>query len=301
MDHPIRSDNRLANPASRFYRKIFRPHDPYGWADYHVVPERRGTLWIHCHGARRRIGADLEFVAVPPGLRDVALDLMFAIIRHLRVGRAVSADTSLNARLVSKDQSFAHLATFRAGPRTDGRHRGSLRIADRGEPMNAGFPYRLFAAHLVAQAEEREDAKGKESLFRHAIEIFPGDFGGDNGAEFDPAEPDLTVQQNRSNLAAYTGLAEILRAQRRMGEAAGFLEAAIARCPAWAMAYREHLMQAYSPDDPYMRYWKDANIGEISLRRQAAEAGTAKAPSAPAGPARKPGFGRRPRGVADFL
>lgn len=300
MDHPITSKTRLTGPIGRLYRKLLKPDDPRGWADYHMVPDRRGTLWIHCHGLQRRLGGDLEFVGVPPELRAVALDLMFAVIRHLKGGRRAVADMPLGVRLVSKTQSFAHLATLRAAPRADKRHQGSLRILDYDETIQSGFPRRLFGTHLAAQAEAAEDPKRKEKLYRLAIEIFPGDFGGDEGVEFDPAAPDLTVQQNRSNLTAYMGLAEILRAQRRMGEAAGFLEAAIARCPGWAMTHRAHLLQDYRPDDPYLRYWNDANIGEIALRRQAEEKRAATAPSAP-GAARRPGFGRRPRGVADFL
>lgn len=300
MDHPITSKTRLTGPVSRLYRKLFKPDDPRGWADYHMVPERRGTLWIHCHGLQRRLGYDLELVAVPPEFRAVALDLMFAVIRHFRGGRPAAADMPLSARLVSKSQRFAHLATLRAAPRADKRHQGSLRVLDHDEPIQSGFPHRLFATHLAAQAEAAEDPKRKERLYRRALEIFPGDFGGDEGTEFDPNAPDLTMQQNRSNLAAYMGLAEILRAQRRMGEAAGFLEAAIARCPRWAMVHRVHLLQDYRPDDPYLRYWKDANIGEIVLRRQAEEKRTRTAPPPP-GAARRPSFGRRPRGVADFL
>jgi len=300
MNHPITSKIRLAGPVSRLYRKLFKPDDPRGWADYHMVPDRRGTLWIHCHGLQRRLGGDLEFVAVPTDLRAVALDLMFAVIRHLKGGHRACADMPLSARLVSKTQSFAHLATLRTAPRADKRHLGSLRILDYDEPIQSGFPRRLFASHLAAQAEAAKDPKRKEKLYRRAIEVFPGDFGGDEGVEFDPAAPDLTVQQNRSNLVAYMGLAEILRAQRRMGEAAGFLEAAIARCPVWAMAHRAFLLQDYRPDDPYLRYWNDANIGEIALRRQAEEKRAAAASPAP-GAARRPGFGRRPRGVADFL
>lgn len=300
MDHPITSKMRLAGPVSRLYRKYFKADDPRGWADYHLVPERRGTLWIHCHGLQRQLGSELELVAVPPELRAVALDLMFAVIRHFRGSRSAAADMTLKARLVPGTHNFAHLATLRAAPRADRRHQGSLRILDHGEPIQSGVPRRLFATHLAAQAEVAEDPKRKEKLYRRALEIFPGDFGGDEGTEFDPNAPDLTMQQNRSNLAAYMGLAEILRAQRRMGEAAGYLEAAIARCPRWAMAHRMQLLQDYRPDDPYLRYWQDANIGEIAVRRQTEEMRTRTPPPTPAA-GHRPSFGRRPRGVADFL
>lgn len=300
MDHPIKSGTRLVAPPGRYFRKFFMPDDPRGWADYHIVPERRGTLWIHCHGARRRIGADLEFVAVPPELRPVAIELLFALIRQFSGRRAVAADAPVAVRPLSKAQAFAHVATLRAAPRTDKRHQGILRIVDHEAPMNAGYPYRLFATHLVAKATRQADTKRKESLYRRAIDIFPGDFAGDEGTVFDPSAPDLTALQNRSNLAAYLGMAEILRTQRRMGEAAGFLEPAIARCPTWAMAYREHLLQSYSADDPYLRYWKDVNIGEITVRRQSEEK-SAQGPAASRTAPSRPGFGRRPRGVSDFF
>lgn len=301
MDHPRTSDVRLTGRVSRLYRKFFRPEDPLGWADYHTVRERRGTLWVHCHGLRRSLGAELEFVAVPHDLRDVAQDLLIELIRHLRQGHAVAADTDFEARLLSPGQSFAHLASFRTAPRSDRRHTGMLRVVDRGEPMQSGFPVRLFAAHLTARAEAESRRRRKEGLYRKAIEIFPGDFADDReGADFDPAAPVLTSLQYRSNLAAYLGLAEFLRAQRRVGEAAGCLEAAIARCPGWARVYREYLLLTYRADDPYLRYWKDADVGRIVLRRRAEAEAAAPAAVAP-GPVRRAGFGRRPRGVADFL
>lgn len=299
MNHPITGDVRLAGRLRRIYCRLFAAEDPRGWADYHIVPERRGTLWLHCHGARRRAGADLEFVAVPPELRDEVVDLMIAILRHARAGRRVAADAHLAGNLISRRQSFTHLATLRSAPWNDKRHRGLLRIVDYDAPAQSGFPRRLLATHVAARAESATDPATAEALYRRSIEVFAGDFGDEDvGAQFDPEAPDITALQNRSNLAAYVGLARILADAKRLGEASGFLEAAIARCPGWALGYRDHLMQSYRDEDPYLRYWKDANIAEITMRRRA-EARTQ--PGHASGPGHRPGFGRRPRGVADFL
>ncbi len=299
MNHPITGKIRLAGPLTRIYCRLFKDEDPRGWADYHVVPERRGTLWLHCHGAARRAGANLEIVAVPPELRDAAIGLLVAILRHARAGRRISADGHIAGTLVSPRQGFSNLATLRRAPWNDKRHRGMLRVVDYEASAQAGFPYRLLASHIAAQAETSNDAKTREALYREAIDVFPGEFGDDDlGSEFDPEAPDMTALQNRANLAAYIGLARMLAEQKRLGEASGFLEAAIARCPGWAIAYRDHLMQSYREEDPYLRYWHDANIAEITMRRRADAMTQSGNTGRPGG---RPGFGRRPRDVLDFL
>jgi hypothetical protein len=212
MQHPINENVRLASPVKRNYCRLFVPSSPLGWVDYHVVEERRGTLWVHCHGLRRRKGFDLEFVGVPTALRREAVRLMMGIIRIERDSAKFAPDTDFGGRFSSSQQSFSQAATFRGSPCNDPDHERFLRIVDFGEPMQSGFPARLFAAHLVARGQAQTDAKAAEKLFRRAIELFPGDTVLTTAvADYDPADGDITALQAKSNLGAWLGLALALR------------------------------------------------------------------------------------------
>lgn len=273
MKHPIKSGTRLVKPVPRLFYMLFGRSNPRGWADYHIVPERRGTLWIHCHGPARRGGANLEFVGVPMDLRNQALQLMFSLVAQMRAGRKFAADGDFAAALSSPRQGFMQIGTLRAAAWTDKDHKGMLRVVDHGELLNSGFPRRLFASHVAARAQRAEDPARKAALCRKSLDIFPGDFAdlaAGRGADADG----ITEPQNRCNLTAYTGLADALCAQGRYSDACGVIADAIARCPGWAHGYRDRLLQSGAPGTPYTRFWRDANIPEIADRRRpAAESG----------------------------
>lgn len=313
MQHPIKANTRLVSPLARLFYMIFNGGDPRAWAAYHMVPERRGTLWVHCHGLWRRRAANLEFTGVPPELRREAIELMFALARIARSKRRLGADEHFAERFTARGQRFAAIGTLRVTGRNDKQHAGMLRVVDYERPLTDGFPLRLFAAHLAAKADAAKDPKKKENLYRRALGIFPGEYAEMNeGADIDPAEPDLTELQHKCNVSAYFGLAESLRAQNRSGEAVAALADAIARCPGWAGAYREHLLRSGDREDRYFRFWRDADIADIAMRRpllaSAAAAPTqpplgSAAPTRPLGTAAPSrGFGRRPKdNYADLL
>ena len=266
MKHPIKSDTRVAGLFPRLLYRIFGRTNPRGWADYHVVPERRGTLWIHCHGPARRGGANLEFVGVPRELRNQALQLMFALVAQMRSGRKFAADEDFAAALSSPRQGLMQICTLRAAAWTDKGHRGMLRVVDYGELLNSGFPRRLFASHVAVRAQRADDPRRKAALCRTSLQIFPGDFV-DLATG---AGTEITELQNRCNLMAYTGLADALCAQGRYGDACGTIADAIARSPGWARDYRDQLLQSGEPENPYVRFWRDADISEIAMRRRPA-------------------------------
>lgn len=268
MQHPINRKTRLAGPAWRLCCRFFARSNPLGWADYHVVEERRGTLWVHCHGLKSRKGFELEFVGVPANLRQESIRLMMGIIRVLRRKGKFAPDTDFGDRFSSSRQSFSQVATFRISSRSDSDHEGTLRIVDFGEPMQSGFPTKLFAAHLVARGQGQTDAKKAEKLFRRAIELFPGEAAlAADTADYDPASGDITALQAKSNLGAWLGLALALRAQNRTPEACAAAADAIARCTDWARLYRDHFVQTDGRNDAYLHFWRDLDVIEVAARR----------------------------------
>lgn len=216
MQHPINGKIRLAGPVKRNYCRFFARSNPLGWADYHIVEERRGTLWVHCHGLKHRKGFDLEFVRVPANLRQEAIRLTMGVIRATRRGGKFAPDTDLGGRFSLPRQSFSQVATFRKSSRSDSDHEGTLRIVDYGETMQSGFPARLFASHLVARGQGQTNAKKAEKLFRRATELFPGEVAmAADSTDYNPADGDITALQAKSNLGGWLGLALALRAQNR--------------------------------------------------------------------------------------
>jgi hypothetical protein len=295
MQHPINENVRLASPVKRNYCRLFVPSSPLGWVDYHVVEERRGTLWVHCHGLRRRKGFDLEFVGVPTALRREAVRLMMGIIRIERDSAKFAPDTDFGGRFSSSQQSFSQAATFRGSPCNDPDHERFLRIVDFGEPMQSGFPARLFAAHLVARGQAQTDAKAAEKLFRRAIELFPGDTVLTTAvADYDPADGDITALQAKSNLGAWLGLALALRAQNRTPEACAAAADAIARCTDWARLYRDHFVRTDTRNDAYTHFWRNLDVLEVAMRRPVAASAR---PGSGRSVHKRGGFGGRVRPV----
>ena len=295
MQHPINGKVRLAGPVKRNYCRFLAPSNPLGWADYHIVEERRGTLWVHCHGLKRRKGFELEFVGVPATLRQEAIRLMMGIIRMLRGDGKFAPDTDFGGRFSASRQSFFQVGTFRMSPRSDNDHEHTLRIVDYGGPMQSGFPARLFAAHLVARGQTQTDAKKAEKLFRRAIELYPGEVAqAADTADYDPADGDITGLQIKSNLGGYLGLALALRAQNRTPDACAATADAIARCSDWARLYRDHFVRTDDRNDAYMQFWRDLDVLEVAAGRQP---GMAAPPVADLPGRKSGGFGERLRPV----
>lgn len=264
MIHPIASETRLVAPATRLFRRFFSPHDPHGWADYHSVEQPDGTLWIHCHGPRRQ--PDLELVCVPPDLRAHAHQLMFGIMAQGRALGGFGPDMDVEGAFSLPLQSFRQMATLRAAPCEDDDtdHRGMLRVVDWDQPLDSGFPRRLFASHIAAWAEFARDPGTKEAMCRRALAIFPGHFMEMTaGEDIRPDDADLTDPQFQANLTAYISLAHALFDQGRGNEGISYLQEAVARCPGWARVYRDHLLVTYSNDDRYIQFWRNVDIEQV--------------------------------------
>ena len=161
--------------------------------------------------------------------------------------------------------------------------------------MQAGFPARLFAAHMVARGQAQTDARAAEKLFRRAIELFPGKAVQTTGAaDYDPADGDITALQANSNLGAWLGLALALRAQNRTPEACAAAADAIARCTDWARLYRDHFVRTDTRNDAYMHFWRNLDVLEVAMRRPAAAAAR---PQIDRSGHKRAGFGDRVRPV----
>lgn len=277
MRHPVNRRVRLTSPVTRLFYRAFGPENPRGWADYHIVTEAQGTLWIHSHGLAARAGADLEFVNVPPEFRDSALRLLLALAALDSENPGLHGGTDFAVNLSSSPQDFLAIGSLRAAGRGDRDHRGAVRVVDFGKQANSGFPRRLFASHLTARASYAESPSEKLVLLRGALKIFPGDFAGmAEGNGFQPGRSCMTGLQNKTNLAAYLGLAQALRDQGRFNEACGYLAEAVARCPGWARAYRPYVLDSYGNNDAWFRYWRDVDIEATAIRRR--RAGPARMP-----------------------
>lgn len=294
MKHPVNSKTRLKGGMSRFFTRMLNSGDPRGWGDYHIVPESGGTLWVHAHGLDNFDLLDLEFAGVPGDLHGAAVDLMLALVRHGKLNQHLEVDGDFSGTLSGNEPGFLQTGTLRATNHGDAEHRGLLRVVDRGEPMGAGFPARLFAAHLVARAEGSSNAKRRIKLYRRALEIFPGAPAPmDMRVEESGAGWDMTELQQISNLAARIGLVDTLLERGKRDESRQVLEQAIAFCPGWAHQYGPSGGSDFHP-----RIWVDTDIGEICARLRPSTGNAPARPSAglgcgPAAPCRPQGFGRR--------
>lgn len=271
MQHPVTPETRLVSPATRLFRRFFKRQDPHGWADYHCVEEPDGRLWIHCHVPPRSPLPNLEFVGVPPEMRGYAHQLMFEIIAHGRARGGLGANMDIEGIFSAPLQNFRQMATLRWTEHEDAEHFGTLRIVDWDQPLESGFPHRLFASHIAAWAEFAHEPPQKEAMCRRALAIFPGYFlEMTAGIDIKPGKADLTDLQFRANLPAYISLAHALFDQGRAKEGIDYLQEAIARCPGWACVYRDHLLKAYRSRDRYIDFWREADIAEICAAKRPA-------------------------------
>ncbi len=276
--HPITLDVRLHGAVIKLLYRVLSWNHPRGWVDMHAVfeGERRETLWIHTHGMGRFGRADLELVGVPNDLRGFAHAILFDVLGYTRSVKPIAPDEHFGGNLVGgPSQAVPHLATARAVPDRDASHRGVLRLVDHGAPADAGFPFRLFAAHLCALADTTRSLGRSEALFRRSTEIFPGEYV-EPTAGVDPrtGEVDLLALQARANVRGWEGLGTTLASLGRVAEAVEAFEQAIARAPAWGRHFAKFVAdhagrELPSGDDPIVRFWTDVDVDEVRARRAA--------------------------------
>ena len=292
MKHPVNSKTRLMGGVSKFFTRMFSSGDPRGWGDYHIMPDSGDTLWVHTHGLDNYDLLNLEFEGVPSDLRGAAVELMLALVRHARMEQHFEVDGDFSGAMSSDETAFLQFGTLRDTNHGDAEHRGLVRVVDRGEPMGAGFPARLFASHLAARAKKVSSAKRREAMYSRALEIFPGDPAPqDMRVHESAAGLDMTELQQTSNLAARIGLSDALLERHKRDEGLRILEETIAFCPGWARQ-RQHEV-ASGATDFNAGFWAEANIDELCARLHPA---ASNAPAGLGGSAPAAGFGGRAQG-----
>ncbi|HWA26838.1 MAG TPA: hypothetical protein VG734_14360 [Lacunisphaera sp.] len=166
----------LHGTALRWLYRILAPSHPRGWLDFHALYDPANPAvfsTIHCHGMERWNLPNIEMVDVPRDLGGYAHGIMFAICGYLKSTKQVKADETMGGMFVSNAQIVPHRCQFRAARIEDEPvNKNFLRIVDLGEA--GGFPRKLFAAHLLALAENTGSVLKKVEILKRSVEIHPG-------------------------------------------------------------------------------------------------------------------------------
>ena len=242
-----------------WYYRIAAPNHPRGWLEFHAVsedgdPPRR---WVHCHGMERWDLPNLEIVDVPDDLIGYAHGIIFELVGYMKNEKPIRADENFGGAWVdSAEQPVYHSGTMRRAPARDG-HAGLLRIVDEEEPLESGFPTRLFAAHMSALGFNMRNPRQQEELFRRIIAFWPGQAAAAGDVGF-------TYGENPNNYVAWFGLGEALCDQGRFDEGFEALREAVARSPGWAADFAGYLRENTSQEeraelsgDPRHQFWSE--------------------------------------------
>ncbi len=246
-----------------WYYRIVAPGHPRGWLTFHAVGEEGEPprCWVHCHGMERWDLPNLEMVEVPDDLIGYAHGIIFELVGYMKAEKPIRADENFGGAWIGGEaQPVYHSGTLRRAPARDG-HDGLLRVVDAGEPLESGFPRRLFAAHMSALAFDMRDPRRQEEVFRRIIAFWPGQPAA-------PGDLDFEFGRNPNNYVAWLGLGEALCDQGRFDEGLAALQEAVARCPGWAADFAEHVRETTPPDaaddpagDPRFRFWREVGAG----------------------------------------
>ncbi|GAB5562588.1 MAG: hypothetical protein SynsKO_42350 [Synoicihabitans sp.] len=138
--------------------------------------------------------SNLEIVNVPNDLSGYAHGIMFEILGYIKGQKAVAEDENMGGCFVSDEQIVVHKCTFRRSIQEDEPvDKDFLRIVDFEQPLDSGFPRKLFAAHLFSLASEERNPLKQIDLLEKSVRIYPGeenpslideDSGADNPGNF---------------------------------------------------------------------------------------------------------------------
>lgn len=248
--------HRMHGVALRLFWRIAAPGHPRGWLDLHPILDETGHFaWLHCHGMERWNLPNIEIVDVPVDLLGPAHGILLALTGYIKSEKCIRPDENIGGCFQSENQTVAHFATARRSPCTEVGHSSFLRFVDCGAPVEAGFPYRLFSAHLVAISEGYRNPRKREWFLRRATEIYPG------GDEDPPTELDAATE-NPNNYFAWQGLGFCLVEQGRTDEGIKALKRASACWPLGgetdAKSIREAISNQQLPppeEDPVSKFW----------------------------------------------
>lgn len=240
-----------------FIRLLYRvtaPGHPRGRVRMDAVGEEVGdTLWIHTHGMARWGLHEIEMVGVPYALRGYAHGLLFELMGYMKGQKPIGADETIAGLWVSEDQPAAHQAKAILIERPDDPdHRRTLRFIDLHPTASAGFPARLFAAHICSLAALERSPFKRQEMYQQATALV---------STADDPDTDQ-ILDNVNNWVAWEGLGSACWDLGRVPEAIAHLTKAAKLSPNSMRSLAEHVRQAIgrgelpAPElDPRSRFW----------------------------------------------
>lgn len=255
--------------------RLLAPRHPRGWLDIHALYDENESprrLWIHCHGMTRWGLSNIEFVDVPYDLGGYAHGILFDVVGYMKAVKPVKADEDLGGCFVSGQQIVAHRCSFRSVRRDDEPvDKDFLRVVDIGQPVDSGFPRKLFAAHLLALAGTCRNPARAVPLLKRSVEIFPGDY------EQNPQTENAAVE-NPNNFFSWESLGSALYSIGERDEGLRCLREAAARWPFGAEKSRQAIVEGIRtgrlppPDrDDLSKFWME--LEPLKVRQQLKPAG----------------------------
>lgn len=212
----------------RWLYRIIAPRHPRGWLDFHALIDPRDArrlCSVHCHGMARWSLPNLEIVDVPADLGGFAHGILFDIAGYMKSHRAIRAGETFGGLLVSPEQVVPHACALVAARLDDEPvEKDFLRIIDLGTGGDGRFPFRLFAAHLLALAERERSLARRTWMLRRSVAIHPGEPGA--GPENESAAGD-----NPGNFFSWCSLGDALCDAGHEAEGLRCLQTAAGRWP----------------------------------------------------------------------
>lgn len=252
--------HKVHGTALRWLYRILAPRHPRGWLDFHclVDPTKPDALSVHCHGMSRWDRWNIEIVNVPADLGGFAHGIMFDIVGYMKNQKPIQPDETLGGAFVSPDQIVAHKCSFRRVRLEDEPvEKEFLRVVDLNEPADAGFPKKLFAAHLLALAEKTRNLQRRLFMLRRSVEIFPGE------SKAGPDDESAAVD-NPGNFFSWYSLGDALCDDGKTEEGIQALRTAADHWPCGARKNAQVIKDAIArgqlppaDKDPRSRFWSE--------------------------------------------
>ena len=238
----------MFNYLVKLVYRVFAPSNPRGWIDVNVTDEgcKPGTVRVFTDGMDRFGLADLEIIDIPFDLRGYAHGILYEVIWYMKNKKPILADEDLGGSLGFSDPLVFQFLTMR-----ESHSGGMLRMVDCKEPVETGFPARLFASYLNCTAENaNEDEAGQ--MLKTSLQIHPG------GTE----DADSESTQNPNNFSAHYLLGNLYCHQGNVSEGLLHLKQAADRSSQFDMAMRQSVKASLAaseilpPDeDPRTKFW----------------------------------------------
>lgn len=201
---------------------------------------------------------NIEIVDVPADLGGFAHGIMFDITGYMKAHKAIKPGETFGGLLVSDEQIVPHQCSLHlAHIEDEPNEKEFLRIVDVHESVDAGFPKKLFAAHLLATAGKTRNRVKREWILRRSTEIFPGK--PNSGPDDEQAARD-----NPGNFFSWSDLGDLLCDRGSMEEGLHCLKLASEHWPFGARRNGAIILDAIregrlpSPEsDPRSRFWTE--------------------------------------------